>query len=121
VRQDLPGEVITLIPQLNFAAVAMQPQTLNTEEPFACIRCGKPFGVKSTVERIAAQLAGHSMFQASGRADLIKMCDDCRIQVQADTEDSPFAMGTPRRPRTTQDYLDAREKGLSLEDFISED
>ncbi len=116
-----PENVITLVPQLNFAAAAMQPQTLNTEEPFACIRCSKPFGVKSSVERIAAQLAGHSMFQASGRADLIKMCDDCRIEAQAEMADSPFAMGAPRRPRTTQDYLDAREKGLSVEDFISKD
>ena len=116
-----PEEVITLVPQLNFAASAMQPQTLNMDEPFACIRCGKPFGVKSSVERIAAQLAGHSMFQTSARADLIKMCDDCRIKTQAEMTDNPFAMGAPRRTRTTQDYLDAREKGLSVEDFISED
>jgi ferredoxin len=116
-----PEKVIALVPQLNFAAAAMQPQTLHFEEPFACIRCGKPFGVKSSVERIAAQLAGHSMFQASGRADLIKMCDDCRIVVQAEMTDSPFAMGAPRRTRTTQDYLDAREKGRSIDDFLSED
>ncbi|MGH6923453.1 MAG: 4Fe-4S binding protein [Propylenella sp.] len=116
-----PENVITLVPQLNFAPSAMQPETLNTEEPFACIRCGKPFGVKSSIERIAAQLAGHSMFQTSARADLIKMCDDCRIRTQAEMADNPLAMGAPRRPRTTQDYLDAREKGLSVEDFLSED
>jgi Fe-S-cluster-containing hydrogenase component 2 len=116
-----PEKVITLVPQLNFAPSAMQPETLNSEEPFACIRCGKPFGVKSSIKRIAAQLAGHSMFQTSARADLIKMCDDCRIKAQAEMADNPFAMGAPRRTRTTQDYLDAREKGLSVEDFLSED
>lgn len=116
-----PEKVITLVPQLNLSAAAMQPETLNFEEPFECIRCGKPFGVKSSVERIAAQLAGHSMFQGSGRADLIKMCDDCRIKTQAEMPGDPFAMGTPRRTRTTQDYIDAREKGLSVEDFLTED
>ncbi len=116
-----PESVITLVPQLNFAPTAMQPVTLHAEEPFECIRCGKPFGAKSTVERIATKLAGHSMFASSARIDLIKMCDDCRIRVQADMADSPFAMGAPRRPRTTQDYLDAREKGHAIDDFISED
>jgi ferredoxin len=116
-----PESVITLVPQINFAPTAMQPVTLNAEEPFACIRCGRPFGAKSTIERIATKLAGHSMFASSARADLIKMCDECRIKAQADMADSPFAMGAPRRPRTTQDYLDARESGLTMDDFLAED
>jgi ferredoxin len=116
-----PEKVITLVPQLNLSTAAMQPETLNFEEPFECIRCGKPFGVKSSVERIAAQLAGHSMFQGSGRADLIKMCDDCRIKAQAEMQEAPFAASARPRTRTTDDYLKARKKGLSLEDFINED
>jgi ferredoxin len=39
------------------------------EEPFCCIRCSKPFGVKSSVERVAAKLEGkHWMFQNSASA-----------------------------------------------------
>jgi ferredoxin len=116
-----PEKVITLVPQLNFAATAMQPQTLNAEEPFECIRCGKPFGAKSTIERISKQLAGHSMFQSSERAALIKMCDDCRIKAQAEMEGSPLSASPRPRTRTTDDYLEARKKGLSIDDFIAED
>jgi hypothetical protein len=43
--------------------------------PFLCIRCGKPFGVKSTIERITAKLKGaHWMYQSAKRLDVIKIC-----------------------------------------------
>ncbi len=73
-------------------------------------RCGKPFGVKSAIERIVEQLAGkHSMFQGEGAADVIKMCDNCRANVQF--EDGAFNQGTPRPTiRTTEDYLREREE-----------
>ena len=57
-------------------------RVLKQEEPFRCIRCGKPFGVKSTIERVIAKLEGkHWMFQGNGASalDVIKMCDDCRV------------------------------------------
>jgi ferredoxin len=117
-----PEKVITLSPRLNFAATAMQPETLYAEEPFECVKCGKPFGSRSTIERISNQLAGqHSMFQSEDKAQLIQMCQDCRIEAQADMPDSPFAMGERPKIRTTEDYLEARKEGLSVDDFLSKD
>ena len=39
-----PEHVIKLEPRLNFGDEARQPVTIKQEEPFECIRCGKPFG-----------------------------------------------------------------------------
>jgi Fe-S-cluster-containing hydrogenase component 2 len=105
-----PEKVITLVPQLDFRAATTSARVLKQEEPFACIRCGKPFGVKSTIERVTAKLAGrHWMFQGSARRlDLLKMCENCRVI--AATEDSIDPYGAPPRPtaRTTEDYLRER-------------
>lgn len=116
-----PEKVISLVPQFNFAPSAMQPVTLNFEEPFHCVRCGKPFGARSSIERVSARLSAHAMFQGSGRAEIIKMCNDCRVQALAEMGDDPFAMGSRPPVRTTRDYLDARERGLSPEDFLADD
>jgi ferredoxin len=117
-----PENVITLSPRLNFAPAAMQPETLNAEEPFDCIKCGKPFGARSTIERVSKQLAGrHSMFLTEDKAQLIQMCDDCRIEAQADMPDNPLAMGERPKVRTTEDYLEARKEGLSVDDFLSKE
>jgi ferredoxin len=109
-KATCPEKVVTLVPRLAFGAVAA-PRVLREEEPFPCIRCGKPFGVKSTIDRIAAQLEGrHWMFQsAPQRLDLIKMCEDCRVV--AVTEEGFDPHDAPARPkvRTTEDYLRARE------------
>jgi len=61
---------------------------LKQEEPFHCIRCDKPFGVKSTIERVSAKLEGrHWMFKGSAqRLDILKMCDDCRVAAMTDQE-----------------------------------
>jgi hypothetical protein len=102
--------VITLVPRLAFAA-ATATGVLRAEEPFHCIRCGKPFGVKSTIDRILAKLEGkHWMYQsAPQRLDLIKMCEDCRVIVVAQEGFDP--RDAPPRPklRTTDDYLRERE------------
>jgi ferredoxin len=110
-KATCPEKVITLRPQLDFRAATMTAQVLNEEEPFACIRCGKPFGVKSTIERVAAALAGkHWMYQAADRRlDAIRMCADCRVI--AATEAEFDGTKTPPRPapRTSEDYLRERE------------
>ncbi|MDH3580672.1 MAG: 4Fe-4S binding protein, partial [Hyphomicrobiales bacterium] len=63
-RVTCPESVISLEPRYNFSSGAMTPEVLNEEEPFECIRCGKPFGAKSTVERVIGELQGkHWMFQ----------------------------------------------------------
>lgn len=106
-----PEKVITLKPQIDFRAATALPRTIKQEEPFCCIRCDKPFGVKSTIERVTAKLEGqHWMFKNSAkRLDLIKMCDTCRVTVVTEEEFDPHAVTPPRpRLRTTEDYLRER-------------
>jgi ferredoxin len=109
-RNTCPESVITLEPRLNFTDEARGTLQLNQAQPFHCIRCGKPFGVQQTIERIADQLAEkHWMFADSTQAERIGMCDDCRVIVQFDAPDDPFA-GPPRPAiRTTDDDLRERE------------
>jgi ferredoxin len=107
-----PEKVIALRPQIDFRAATAQSRIIKQEEPFACVRCGKPFGVKSSVERVAAKLEGrHWMYKDSqARLDVIKMCADCRVAAMAEDNFDPF--GGPQRPkvRTTDDYLREREQ-----------
>jgi ferredoxin len=106
-----PENAITLVPRLNLDNTALSHQVLHEEEPFDCISCGKPFGVRSTIEAIIEKLEGkHWMYTASDNSRLIQMCDDCRISAQYHQENSPFFGGEKPRVRTTQDYLDARKK-----------
>lgn len=108
-----PEKVIALKPQIDFRAATALSRIVKQEEPAECIRCGKPFGVKSTVERVIAKLEGkHWMFKDSKkRLDVIRMCEDCRVQAMAEENFDPFA--APGRPnvRTTDDYLREREHG----------
>jgi ferredoxin len=110
-KATCPEKVVTLIPQLDFRAATARPVTLKEEEPFRCIRCEKPFGVKSTIERVIGKLAGqHWMYeQGSKRLDALRMCEECRIAVV--TEDGFDPQGAPPRApvRTTNDYLRERE------------
>jgi ferredoxin len=113
-----PEKVITLRPRLNFRATSNGVQVLKAEEPFSCVSCRKPFGVKSTIEKVLAKLTAnqHWMFKdAPERLELIKMCDDCRVAYVTEREFDPH--NKPRPPmRTTDDYLrerDARDPGDS--------
>ncbi|ACL60116.1 4Fe-4S ferredoxin iron-sulfur binding domain protein [Methylobacterium nodulans ORS 2060] len=105
-----PEDVITLEPRLDFAAWAAPRRTLKEEEPFACVTCGKPFGTRSTIERIIGRLQDkHWMFAGSAgqtRLRALMMCDTCRVShVVAESFDPHAAPG----PKTTEDYL--RERG----------
>lgn len=101
-----PEKVIKLDPRYNFTASVLEPVTIKEEEPFNCITCGRPFGTKSTVERIIAKLEGnHAMFQNKAQIDVIKMCDDCRVVAVSNAGGDPMAMGERPKIRTTEDYL----------------
>ena len=107
-----PEQVITLKPQIDFRTATAPARVLKEEEPFCCIQCSKPFGVKSTIARVVAKLEGrHWMYTASSRrTDLIKMCEDCRVAVVSEQQFDPY--GAPDRAlRTTDDYL--RESDLA--------
>jgi ferredoxin len=110
-KATCPEKVITLKPRLDFRAGAGGARVLKEEQPFCCIRCGKPFGVRSTIDRVVATLADkHWMFKGSPeRLDLIRMCDDCRVAVVSEKEFDPY--GAPRTAvRTTDDYLRERDE-----------
>ncbi len=107
-----PEKVISLTPRLDFRAAIAPTRIIKREEPAECIRCGRPFGTKSSVERVTAKLEGrHWMYKDSKkRLDVIKMCADCRVAAMAEENFNPF--GVPKRPalRTTDDYLRESEK-----------
>jgi ferredoxin len=111
-KATCPEKVITLVPQLDFRAATASSRMLKEEEPFLCIRCGKPFGTKSTIERVTAKLEGrHWMFKGKAeRLEVLKMCEDCRVAAVAEAEFDPY--GAPPRPkvRTSDDYLREREE-----------
>ncbi|MFZ0984000.1 MAG: 4Fe-4S binding protein [Pseudolabrys sp.] len=111
-KATCPEKVISLRPQIDFRAATALGRVIKQEEPAECIRCGKPFGVKSSVERVVAKLEGkHWMYKDSKkRLDVIRMCEDCRVVVMAEEQFDPF--GAPQRPpvRTTEDYLREREQ-----------
>ncbi|MFM9845970.1 MAG: 4Fe-4S binding protein [Hyphomicrobiaceae bacterium] len=111
-KATCPEKVIALRPQLDFRAARMAARVLKEEEPFSCIRCGKPFGVKSTIERVAAKLEGtHWMYKDTpGRLDVIKMCDDCRVAVVSEQDFDPYGAPPRPAPRTSDDYLREREE-----------
>jgi ferredoxin len=104
-----PEKVITLEPRLDFSEAARTRQVLKQEEPFHCIRCGKPFGTASTIARIEKALAGkHWMFEGStSHTALIRMCEDCRVVEVTTRGTDPYAGPARPKPRTAADY----EKG----------
>ena len=105
-----PEKVIRLTPQMDFRSSSASARILKSEQPFCCVRCGKPFGVRSIIERVTAKLAEkHWMYKdASQRLELIKMCDECRVAAVSEQDIDPY--GPPRAAlRTTDDYL--REQG----------
>src|ERR1035437_5149278 len=111
-KATCPEKVSSLTPQIDCHSATAMSRIIKQEEPAACIRCGKPFGVKSSVERVVAKLEGqHWMFKDSKkRLDVIRMCSDCRVNAMAEEDFDPFAT-TPRpNVRTTDDYLREREE-----------
>ena len=105
-----PEKAIVLQPQLNLTDTALSQVILNEEDPFACIECGALFGVKSTVERILEKLSGkHAMFASEKAAQMIQMCDKCRVGAQFHIENNPFAGDSRPKVRTTEDYLSKRK------------
>lgn len=107
-----PENAIRLVPQLDLSDAALGARILHQEEPFACISCGKLFGVKSTIERIIEKLAGkHALFTESDNIRLIQMCDDCRVRAQYHSDAAPMFMRERPRPRTTEDDLADRKNG----------
>jgi ferredoxin len=110
-KNTCPESVIRLEPRLNFTDEARRPVVIKEEEPFECIRCGKPFGTRSSIEKIVEKLGAKNwMYKDSAAIDRIRMCDDCRVIVQFEVTDNPLAAGPRPKTRTTDDYLKEREE-----------
>jgi ferredoxin len=73
-----PEDAITLTPRLLIGPQRREARVLNEMQPYACIRCGKPFGTLKAIESMLGKLAGHSMFQGAA-LERLKMCGDCRV------------------------------------------
>jgi ferredoxin len=111
-QSTCPEKVITLEPRLNFQAWNAPLRVLKEEEPFLCIACGKPFGTKSSIDRVLAKLGEkHWMFQGANakRIDVIKMCADCRVEAVVNEGFDPHAAAQRPPVMTSEDYLRARD------------
>lgn len=73
-----PEKSLSLIPQLLLTPQRKEAVVLNEMQPYACVRCGKPFGTLKAIEAMVGKLAGHSMFQGEA-LERLKMCGDCRV------------------------------------------
>jgi len=89
--QTCPEDAISLAPRLLFDHESRnRARALNSDTPFACITCGKPFAPTSVIARMQDKLKDHYMFASVRALDRLKMCDDCRV---VDVMQDPEAMG----------------------------
>ncbi len=76
-----PEDAISLAPRFMYdAEERLRMQTLNEEEPFCCVVCGKPFATQSMMKRMQEKLKGHWMFQEGNALRRLQMCEDCRVK-----------------------------------------
>jgi ferredoxin len=89
--QTCPEDAISLVPRLLFDhETRNRSRALNSDTPFACIGCGKPFAPTSVIARMQDKLKDHYMFGSVRALDRLKMCEDCRV---VDVMQDPEAMG----------------------------
>ncbi len=100
-----PEDVISLVPQFNLSDSAMAAKIVIEDTPFHCESCGKAFGSTRSIERVIAKLSDHSMFQEEGRTDMLKLCENCRVEAMFRHNDKMLDVGERPKPRTTDDYL----------------
>jgi ferredoxin len=75
-----PENAIRLQPRLLLTAQAKQARILHEDQPFPCVRCGKPFATTHMVGAMMHKLAGHSMFATPEARRRLQMCGDCRVK-----------------------------------------
>jgi ferredoxin len=73
-----PENAIALQPRLLLGSARKEARVLNETKPYACVRCGKPFGTLKAIEAMLGRLSGHAMFQGAA-LERLKMCGDCRV------------------------------------------
>lgn len=108
-----PEDALTLVPRLDFAALAAPPRVLKQEPPFCCVECGKPFGNRASIARVREKLKGHWMFSGpdgEARRRVLEMCEDCRVSAVVTESFDPHGL-PERRPRTAEDYRAEDDEG----------
>jgi len=89
--QTCPEDAVALRPRLLFDRERRnRARALNSDTPFACISCGKPFAPTSVINKMQDKLKGHYMFGNQRALDRLKMCENCRV---ADIVQDPEALG----------------------------
>ena len=73
-----PENALALVPQLSLSPLRKEAVVINEMKPYACVRCGNPFGTLKAIEAMLGKLANHSMFQGAA-LERLKMCGDCRV------------------------------------------
>jgi ferredoxin len=73
-----PEMALSLVPQLKLSGQRKESVVLNEMQPYACVRCSKPFGTLKAIEAMLGKLGDHSMFQGAA-FERLKMCSDCRV------------------------------------------
>ena len=94
-----PEQAITLQSRLLLSPERSQSRRLHHSPPYACVRCGKPFGTARAIEAMLGRLAGHSMFQGAA-LERLKMCGDCRVVDIFTTENEMRIAPTPEQPKS---------------------
>ena len=91
-----PEKAITLVPRLLLTAKAKEPVVLHEDQPFDCVRCGKPFGTRAMVRNMIGKVGGHSMFSGGGALKRLEMCADCRVVDMMDAKDEKTIFDFPK-------------------------
>ena len=96
--QTCPEQAITLQARLLLTPERGQSRRLHHSPPYACVRCGKPFGTLKAIEAMLGRLSGHSMFQGAA-LERLKMCGDCRVVDIFTAESEVRIAPTPEQPK----------------------
>jgi ferredoxin len=77
-----PEDVIGLEARFNFDARegGAEAIVVKEEEPFNCVKCGRPFSTQTMMDRIREKLSGHWMYQDESQLRRLEMCEDCRVE-----------------------------------------
>ncbi len=76
-----PEDALILQPRLWLAdegKARKSLRVLNEAEPYACVKCGKPFGTLRAIEAMISKIGDHPAFAGQG-AQRLRMCSDCRV------------------------------------------
>src|SRR5690606_38671582 len=71
-----PEQAISLQSRYLLDEEARSARVLNEAQPFHCVSCGTPFGIRQMVENMTARLTTHSMFDGEKALRRLQMCAD---------------------------------------------